>query len=392
MADYWTFDGKPTKGFLTAITHAVGFDEKKIGNTPLTYDEIWPGAWKKTERLADMTSNHVEASLCFCNAVSSYAGQLFFLHPDKELALACIQAYNDWMIGDWCAGEGYGRLIPLIFLPLWDPALSAQEVRRCAAKSMIAASFLENPHEYGLPTVYSRDWDPLFQACHETRTNLSMHIGSSPRIPTTSKDAPYMMTSIIMFIDSMTSALDFLLAGVFERFPNLKIAYSEGQIGWLPYAVRRADKVWLAKDKEGNGYQRTQEPAEHLCRGPRLWLHLRRRHRADLPRSHRHGADHDGSGLSAFGLLVPQRGRGRDRPRRYRRAQRQGAAHVLPRQRDRGLRAGAAGDRAVVELTMPLLFRGVGSGSGSPHRSKSCAARRRRCACPDPARTPPAEE
>lgn len=266
--DYWTFDGTPTKGFLTAITHAVGFDEKKIGNTPLTYDEIWPGAWKKSERLADMTSNHVEASLCFCNAVSSYAGQLFWQNPDKALALACIQAYNDWMIDDWCAGEGYGRLIPLIFLPLWDPKLCAAEVRRCAGKTpMIAASFLENPHEYDLPTVYDRAWDPLFQACDETRTNLSMHIGSSPRIPTTSKDAPYMMTSIIMFIDSMTSALDFLLAGVFERFPNLKIAYSEGQIGWLPYAVRRADKVWLAKDKEGAGYQRTKNPPSSYVAG-----------------------------------------------------------------------------------------------------------------------------
>ncbi len=267
LGDYWVFDGQPTKGYLMPITHAVGFDDKKIGTTPLTYDEIWPGAWKKKERLADMTSNHVEASLCFCNAVSSYAGQLFFQHPDKLLALACIQAYNDWMIDDWCAGEGYGRLIPLIFLPLWDPKLCAKEVRRCAAKSMIAASFLENPHEYGLPTVYSRDWDPLFEACNETRTNLSMHIGSSPRIPTTSKDAPYMMTSIIMFIDSMTSALDFLLAGVFERFPNLKIAYSEGQIGWLPYAVRRADKVWLAKDKEGHGYQRTKHPPSSYVAG-----------------------------------------------------------------------------------------------------------------------------
>jgi len=258
--DYWIFDGKPTAGYLMPITHAVGFDEKKIGTTPLTYDEIHPGSWIKKDRLADMTSNHVEASLCFCNAVSGYAGQAFFKHPDKELALACIQAYNDWMIDDWCAGDGYGRLIPMIFLPLWDPQLCAREVYRCAEKGGIAASFLENPHEYDLPTVYSRDWDPLFQACNDTNTNLSMHIGSGPRIPTTSKDAPYMMTSIIMFIDCMTSALDFLLAGIFERFPNLKIAYSEGQIGWLPYAVRRADKVWLAKDKEGHGYQRTKNP------------------------------------------------------------------------------------------------------------------------------------
>ena len=267
VGDYWVYDGKPCGGILSPITHAVGFDENKIEHRPMTYDEIHPGSWKQAERLADMSSNHVEASMCFCNVVSGFGGQLYLREPDKELGLASIQAYNDWMTQEWCGGEGKGRLIPLILLPLWDPHLCAQEVRRCAANGALAASFLENPHDLGLPSIYSGAWDPFFQACDETRTNISMHIGSSPKIPTTAPDAPYMMTSIIMFIDSMTSALDFVLAGVFERFPNLKIAYSEGQIGWLPYAIRRADKVWLARDKEAHGYTRTPNPPSSYIKG-----------------------------------------------------------------------------------------------------------------------------
>jgi predicted TIM-barrel fold metal-dependent hydrolase len=268
IADYWIYEGRPMKGgILSPISHAVGFEGKKLGNIALTYDEINPGAWKQADRLKDMTSNHVEASLCFSNAVSGYCGQLYLEEPDKELGLVCIQAYNDWMVDEWCADEGRGRLIPLIIVPLWDPQLAAQEVRRCAKKSAIAASFCENPHDLGLPSVYSGAWDPFFEACAETGANISMHIGSSGTIPTTSADAPYMMTSILMFVDSMTSMLDFVLAGAFERFPKLKVSYSEGQIGWLPYAVRRADKVWAAKDKEGGGYQRTPRPPSSYIRG-----------------------------------------------------------------------------------------------------------------------------
>jgi predicted TIM-barrel fold metal-dependent hydrolase len=268
VGDYWIYDGKPFRGgLLVPASHAVGFEDKKLGNFAMTYDEIHPGAWKQDVRLADMTSNHVEASVCFCNAVSGYCGQLYLKQADKEFALLCIQAYNDWMIDEWCAGAGRARLIPLILVPLWDPALAAGEVRRCAAKSAIAASFCENPHELGLATIYSGSWDPFFQACEETGSNISMHIGSSNKIPRTSPDAPYMMTSIIMFIDSMTSALDYLLAGVFMRFPKLKICYSEGQIGWLPYAIRRADKVWAAKDKEGKGYKRTPNPPSSYVKG-----------------------------------------------------------------------------------------------------------------------------
>ncbi len=267
IADYWVFDGKRA-GTLSPITHAIGFDEKKIGNIALTYDEIHPGAWKQDVRLADMTTNHVEASMCFPNIVPGFCGQTFLRHDDKELSLLCIQAYNDWMIDEWCAGAGKKRLIPLILIPLWSPELAADEVRRCAGKTpMFSVSFCENPHELGLPSIYTGKWDPFFKACEEAKACISMHIGSSGKIPTTSKDAPYMMTSVLMFVDSMTSTLDYLLGGVFERFPNLKIAYSEGQIGWLPYAIRRADKVWHAKDKEGGDYVRTPNPPSSYVKG-----------------------------------------------------------------------------------------------------------------------------
>ena len=38
--------------------------------------------------------------------------------------------------------------------------------------------------------------------------------------------------------------VDFLFSGVLVRFPELKLAYSEGQIGWIPYILERADTVW----------------------------------------------------------------------------------------------------------------------------------------------------
>jgi predicted TIM-barrel fold metal-dependent hydrolase len=43
----------------------------------------------------------------------------------------------------------------------------------------------------------------------------------------------------------MASLCDFLFSGVLVRFPTLKLAYSEGQIGWLPYILERADDVWV---------------------------------------------------------------------------------------------------------------------------------------------------
>ena len=133
-----------------------------------------------------------------------------------------MQAYNDWIIDEWCAGDGHGRLIPLTIVPLWDAELAAEEVRRCADKGSHAVTFSENPHPLGLPSVHDKDrfWDPFFQACEETETVVCMHIGSSSRMPATSPDAPFIMSSTLTFQNAMGSMLDYIFSGTLDRFPD----------------------------------------------------------------------------------------------------------------------------------------------------------------------------
>jgi predicted TIM-barrel fold metal-dependent hydrolase len=71
-----------------------------------------------------------------------------------------------------------------------------------------------------------------------------MHIGSSSKMPATSADAPGGVAATLSFGNAMASLADFLFSGVLVRFPRLTLAYSEGQIGWLPYILERADDVW----------------------------------------------------------------------------------------------------------------------------------------------------
>jgi predicted TIM-barrel fold metal-dependent hydrolase len=147
------------------------------------------------------------------------------------------------MVEEWCADIG-GRLIPLCLIPLWDAEAAAAEVRRNAARGVRAVCFSEIPPHLGLPSIHSGEWDPLFAACAETNTVVCMHIGSSSRMPATSADAPAAVAVTLSFGNAMSSMSDFLFSGVLVRFPTLKLAYSEGQIGWIPYILERADDVW----------------------------------------------------------------------------------------------------------------------------------------------------
>jgi predicted TIM-barrel fold metal-dependent hydrolase len=222
---------------------AVGFSRDEMTMSPITYDEMRPGCYEPKARVEDMTANWVDGSLCF-PSFPRFCGQTFTEAKDRELAEACVYAYNDFMVEEWCGDSG-GVLIPLIIIPLWDAELAAAEVRRNAERGVRAVCFSEIPPHLGLPSIHTDYWNPFFQACQDTGTVINMHIGSSSRMPATSSDAPVAVAATLSFNNAMASLADWLFSGKLVTFPQLKIAYSEGQIGWIPYALERADDVWM---------------------------------------------------------------------------------------------------------------------------------------------------
>ncbi len=222
------------------------FDRTVMQMEAVTYDGMRPGCWDREERIKDMELNWVDGSLPF-PTFPRFCGQTFTEATDRELGLACIRAYNDWMIEEWCEpSRGYN--IPLCIIPLWDAQLAADEVLRNAARGARAVCFSEIPSRLGLPTIHSGDWDPFFAACNDTGTTICMHIGSSSTEPLTSPDAPKGVGGMLAFNNAMASMGDWLFSGKLIQFPKLKLAYSEGQIGWIPYALERADTVWEQHD------------------------------------------------------------------------------------------------------------------------------------------------
>jgi predicted TIM-barrel fold metal-dependent hydrolase len=200
-----------------------------------------PGCYDPQARTGEFHDNWVDGSLPF-PTFPRFCGQTFLEAEDKDLALACVLAYNDWMVEEWSAPGTVN--IPLCLVPLWDIDLAVAEVRRNAARGVHAVCFSEMPPYLGLPSIHSGQWDPFFAVCEETGTCLCMHIGSSSRMPKASPDAPAGAGNMLAFNTSMASLADFLFSGVMVRYPRLKLAYSEGQIGWIPYALERADTTW----------------------------------------------------------------------------------------------------------------------------------------------------
>lgn len=241
-ADVWCYeDGRHPVLMLSA---AVGFSHDDIEFRTVTYDDIRPGCFDPKARLVDMDTAGVTASLCFPNlAPVRFAGQGFLQAKDKDLALLCVQAYNDFIVEEWSAAAP-DRLIGCGIVPLWDTTLAAAEARRIAAKGVRAVAFSEAPAHLDLPSLHSGQWDSLFEACEESETVLAIHIGSSSRIPLPSADAPPAEANLLLVNNASTALVDWLCSGLFVRYPNLQVLLAECQIGWIPYYLQRLDEVW----------------------------------------------------------------------------------------------------------------------------------------------------
>jgi predicted TIM-barrel fold metal-dependent hydrolase len=241
-ADVWCYEDK--RVVTTQAAAAVGYDRDEIRLlNPLTFDDMRPGLYQPSARLADMDLGGVEASLCFPNVFVRFCGQQFLWAKDKELALFCVRAYNDFVVDEWCAGSG-GRLIPCGIVPLWDADLAAEEIQRNAARGIRTVTFSELPPYLGLPSIHTDYWDPFFRACEETSTVVAVHVGSSSQLPMTSVDAPAAVIHALPANNSAAALVDWICGAMPVRFPGLKYLMAECNIGWIPYYLGRLDVIW----------------------------------------------------------------------------------------------------------------------------------------------------
>ncbi len=238
--DAWVFEGQEATN--VGLNAVAGRPPDEYGVEPTSFSEMRPGCFDIHERIRDMNANGVLASMNF-PSYPQFCGQYFARADDKDLALAVLQAYNDWHVDEWC-GTYPGRMIPLALPPIWDVGQMAAEVRRVSRKGGHAVTFSENPEKLGYPSIHNEHWDPFWKACSDENMIVCLHIGSSSQVVVTSIEAPVDTLITLQPINIVQAAADLVWSPLLRKFPDLTFALSEGGIGWIPYFLERIDSVY----------------------------------------------------------------------------------------------------------------------------------------------------
>ena len=264
--DQWVFQGQATStAFGMAAT--VGWPAEEWGFNPGVYSELRPGCFDVHQRVRDMNANGVLAQMNF-PTMAGFNARTFTESSDKEIALVMLQAYNDWAIDEW-AGAYPDRFIPQGIVPMWDVELAAKEVHRVAKKGCRSISFLETPHVQGFPSFLSGHWDPMLQAIVDENMVLSLHIGAGFDVIKRPVEASADHLMVLACQISAITAQDLLFGPTLRRFPELRVALSEGGIGWIPFYFDRIDRhyenqKWMNHKDDFDGKKPSEVFREHI--------------------------------------------------------------------------------------------------------------------------------
>jgi predicted TIM-barrel fold metal-dependent hydrolase len=257
----WEFEGERyTQVGMNAV---AGRRPETVRLEPFRFDQMRPGCYDIDARVRDMDINGVWASVNFPSQITGFSGRVFFDTPDRELGHACVRAWNDWLFEEWYQRHPE-RIVPLGITYLTDPVLAAAEIRRNADRGFTSVTFPERPHAIGLPSLWDRaHWDPIIAACVETDTVVSLHVGSSGLNPSP-PGAPGLELGATLFGQlSLTACAEWLWSAYPLRHPTLRIAMSEGGIGWVAMLLDRLDNI---VDRSGYGRSWPERPSDVLRR------------------------------------------------------------------------------------------------------------------------------
>jgi predicted TIM-barrel fold metal-dependent hydrolase len=238
--EVWEFEGQ--RFTQVGMNAMAGRRLETMRLEPSRFDEMRAGCFDIHERINDMDVNGVWASLNFPSMITGFCGRVYSQAKDADLGLAVTRAWNDWLFEEWWSPYP-DRIIPLGITWLADPVIGAEEIRRNAARGFRSVTLPERPHRIGFPSLFTGYWDPIIEACAETGTVVSLHVGSSGGYEP-AEGAPMLQLGATMFGQlSLAACAEWLWSGYAARFPNLQIAMSEGGIGWVAMLLDRLDNI-----------------------------------------------------------------------------------------------------------------------------------------------------
>ena len=245
VGDLFVIDGMKTPVPMGLVA-AAGKPAEEIRVMGVRFEDLHRSGWDPQARLADQERDGVAAEIIYPTV-----GMQLCTHQDGDYKKACFDAYNRW-IAEYCAAHP-SRLLGAGQTAVRSPAEAVEDLHAIKDLGLRGVMMPGLPacadeHDYDSPA-----FDPLWEAAIELGLPLSFHI-------LTTRAERVRGPKMNGFLSVVRGCQDvmgmFVLGGVFERHPDLRIVCVEADAGWVPHFMYRMDhafkrhRYWLKPGQE----------------------------------------------------------------------------------------------------------------------------------------------
>ena len=207
------------------------------------------GVHDSARRNAELESQGVVAEVLFPDFQNSneppWGAAFPYPGTTPTLRLAGARAFNRWL-ADFCA-ELPGRRGGVGIVQPHDIDVAVAEVRWARRNGL--ASVMLPTGDMSLASYHDERYDPLWAACVDEGMPVTIHSGGTPW----EGDSPYAMwvTKMEFMWWARRPLWELIFGGVFERFPDLRVAFTEQGMDWLPSMLDRMDEQYHSPFERG---------------------------------------------------------------------------------------------------------------------------------------------
>ncbi|MBM3488063.1 MAG: amidohydrolase [Alphaproteobacteria bacterium] len=179
-------------------------------------------------------------------------------HPQPEIEVALAQAFNRWLCERVLAKEP--RLLGFMYLPFNTPEVCAEIVEEFAGKPGVIGFTVTSTRNRA---VHHNSYMKLYRTLEERNLPLVFHAGFNWYDGSMSQLNRFLSMHALSFVHcNLVHMANWVINGLPERFPKLKVLWIESGLAWVPYVMQRLDTEYMMRTSEAPLLKK--KPSEYI--------------------------------------------------------------------------------------------------------------------------------
>jgi predicted TIM-barrel fold metal-dependent hydrolase len=180
------------------------------------------------------------------------------MHPQDDIEVALSKAYNKWLVERILPEDD--RLKGLLYLPFNTPEACEELVEQYAGTdSVIGFTVCSTRNK----PVHHNKYMRLYSLMEEVGKPFAFHSGFNWGDPSFLQLNRFISMHAISFVHySLIHMANWIINGLPERFPKLKLLWVESGLAWIPFLMQRLDHEFQMRTCEAPMLKRL--PSEYM--------------------------------------------------------------------------------------------------------------------------------